>query len=486
MTQSYEDLSGALGHSVNFRARRVTPRSLNRAVSCELTIDREEMSLADFSTTGLSYRQPIDWTAPSIGSLLSYRITMGDETAAHGRARVVRIKLDDSGHTIGIEFLDSIVTPDELSRIGRSVAFGKNVSRGLDCYSNVPDDYRRASSEVHVFLSHWQRILDQREAEITADLPNPAETLSATEELALVRMREEWTGLRLRAGQAVEGLLKGSPAYQAARELTAASLQPFLSHSPFLERCLTKPRGYPGDFVAMGWMYDGVRRGETVFGRCLDQLGLEERLAATVASRKDALMLHLQRCIERRSTTDRPLRILNLGAGPARELEQLLVESHDLPQMELILVDQDDAALSTTHDRLVRAALKHDGKVRIRCRHVSFQDLFAAPEIFEKMKNSDLVYSAGLFDYLRKSVADALIQQCFALLAPGGRLLVGNAAAAPVVRWVPEFVLDWTMVYRSPDEMSELAAPYADQADIETGADESGSWHLVALTRHAD
>jgi hypothetical protein len=95
-----------------------------------------------------------------------------------------------------------------------------------------------------------------------------------------------------------------------------------------------------------------------------------------------------------------------------------------------------------------------------------------------------MIYTAGLFDYLGEDVGRALMNSCFGLLRDGGRLVVGNAAAGPGVRWMPEFVLDWTMVYRSEAELRDLAQDFADRARIEIDSDDSAAW--LFLVAHAE
>jgi hypothetical protein len=70
------------------------------------------------------------------------------------------------------------------------------------------------------------------------------------------------------------------------------------------------------------------------------------------------------------------------------------------------------------------------------------------------------------------------------LLRKGGRLVVGNAAAGPGVRWMPEFVLDWTMIYRTEPELLDLARDFADRAQIEIDSDDSAAW--LFLVAHAE
>ena len=98
-----------------------------------------------------------------------------------------------------------------------------------------------------------------------------------------------------------------------------------------------------------------------------------------------------------------------------------------------------------------------------------------------------MIYTAGLFDYLNEKVGRTLMNGCFGLLREGGRLVVGNAAAGPDVRWMPEFVLDWTMVYRTESELRGLARDIDPRSRIEIDSDESAAWlFLVAHAEHAD
>jgi hypothetical protein len=58
-------------------------------------------------------------------------------------------------------------------------------------------------------------------------------------------------------------------------------------------------------------------------------------------------------------------------------------------------------------------------------------------------------------------------------------LLVGNAVDAPDVKWVPEFVLDWEMIYRTPAEMRQIADAISDICRLDVLFDGSGSWQFL-------
>ena len=70
----------------------------------------------------------------------------------------------------------------------------------------------------------------------------------------------------------------------------------------------------------------------------------------------------------------------------------------------------------------------------------------------------DLVYAAGLFDYLSQRLAQRLTRVMFDLLHPGGQMLVTNfVPLIPDIGYMESF-MDWHLIYRTHDEMVDLAA----------------------------
>src|SRR5207249_3661845 len=64
----------------------------------------------------------------------------------------------------------------------------------------------------------------------------------------------------------------------------------------------------------------------------------------------------------------------------------------------------------------------------------------------------DLVYCAGLFDYLSNQVCKRLMNIFYDLVAPGGLLLATNVSDAlnssRPFRYSMEYILDWHLIYR--------------------------------------
>jgi hypothetical protein len=163
----------------------------------------------------------------------------------------------------------------------------------------------------------------------------------------------------------------------------------------------------------------------------------------------------------------RPVRILALAAGPALELRRLLMETTTMRRpVELILLDQDRAAHESAHRALTRILLEqHRGMlpVTVRCVHSSVRQLLKpkTPEdlqvVSETLWDLDLIYSAGLYDYLPQPVAGALTKLLYGLLRPGGRLLLGNLDESAESTWFMDYVLDWRLLYRDEETLLALA-----------------------------
>jgi SAM-dependent methyltransferase len=203
--------------------------------------------------------------------------------------------------------------------------------------------------------------------------------------------------------------------------------------------------------------------GEGLFGRFLHSIAQNYALGRAVIAREVVMRAAVRAAIEADGET--PVRVLALAAGPAMELRRLLEETTALSRpVQLILLDQDASAHEAAHSNLTRILLeRHHGMlpVMVQCLHFSVRQLIRpqTPEeqrvVHEVLSDLDLVYSAGLYDYLPDLVAIRLTRRLYSRLRPGGRLLLGNLIETPD-RWLME-VLGWILRYRTDETMLRLA-----------------------------
>ena len=224
--------------------------------------------------------------------------------------------------------------------------------------------------------------------------------------------------------------------------------------SPVVARCFHKPLGYAGDFEMMNMIYRNESLGDTLFGRSLSRVLLDSQAGQAVRHRAHYLAGKITAAAVR-AAPDRPARILSVAAGPAMELQLILRNDPALlraGRTELTLLDQDADALRHARERIEALAVQAGIEVALRCTNTSIRTV-----ITEGLNGSyDLIYSAGLFDYLNDRTARAAGARLVAALAPGGTAVIGNFGTANPSRPMLELILDWPLHHRSASDLRQL------------------------------
>jgi extracellular factor (EF) 3-hydroxypalmitic acid methyl ester biosynthesis protein len=269
-------------------------------------------------------------------------------------------------------------------------------------------------------------------------------------------------------------------------------LMPLLSACPLNRRAYEKPLGYAGDFRMMELVFTEKLGGEGLFGRFLHSICQNYTLARAVVGRELVTRRALAEVSEKPGND--PVRVLALAAGPAVELRRFVHETKALRRpMELILLDQDRFAHEAAHRQITRVLLEeHKGMlpVSVHCLHFSVRQLMRPQTEDEQriladvLQDLDLIYSAGLYDYLPERVATALTRALFQLLAVGGRLLLGNLVETPDSTWVMDYVWGWPLVYRDEASMRRLATRLGPTASApKIASDATGRCLFLDVTR---
>lgn len=486
---AYEDLSGGRGREIYFRAPRLRGRALARRGRVTVRLGGAQGTLADFSLSGVACHLSTAGESLSVGAQVPIDISVDEKSIFSATARVVRTQLVTRGTKVAVHLLDHFLDTKEAIHRTRDIEFGHELALGVDFYSAVPAEYVNAVASAAIVLSHWRAILTAREEELKVKFRSESDLLSSLQELAELaepKIRRDWTIARARANDATERLGHDDQTRLAAQRLTSMLLMPLLMDSPSWKHGYAKPRGYPGDFEFMNMIYVQAPEGRSVFARVMHRLGCDERLAATVRDRRDYLVSQIMRSSKALLSAERALRIASIGAGPAREVEDFLTTGGDArpTSIDVTLIDQDEGALEFANERLRKAALEAGVALNLRCLHIAFRDLLASPALLAEMSGQDLIYASGFYDYLPQAVGAFLTKHLFSLVGAGGRMLIGNAADAPGIRWVPEFILDWRMIYRTPEQMRELAAGLgASAASSAVESDASAAWHFLVIDR---
>jgi SAM-dependent methyltransferase len=139
-------------------------------------------------------------------------------------------------------------------------------------------------------------------------------------------------------------------------------------------------------------------------------------------------------------------RILSVACGHLREVE-LSRAVADGSIDRFFAIDQDEHSVN-------RVAVDY-GSVGIQPITGSVRDILRGRIHLDDL---DLVYAAGLYDYLPPKVAAALTRRMFSMLRSGGVLLAANFVPGIRDAGYLESFADWRLLYRDESDMRALAA----------------------------
>jgi extracellular factor (EF) 3-hydroxypalmitic acid methyl ester biosynthesis protein len=237
---------------------------------------------------------------------------------------------------------------------------------------------------------------------------------------------------------------------------------PYFMRSRFAERAYFKPKGYAGDFLMMEHIYANIPKGEGRLGEIIDGFCLQRPGSLAIRGRRVLLRDQLLQLSGAIAAREGRVRIMNLACGPNRELFDFLAAFDRSETVEALCVDIDSEALQYTNQYV--NIFPHRASIRLMSENVIKWSLGRVTHHIEPL---DIIYSAGLCDYLDPRLFRALITQCFNHLKPGGTLLLGNFTFYPDSLFLDK-LLKWELIYRNGEELKDLFAPtpFADKVEI--------------------
>jgi len=217
----------------------------------------------------------------------------------------------------------------------------------------------------------------------------------------------------------------------------------FLSLDPYTRWGLVKPRGYAGDATLMDFAYK-----HSSVSRHVDNAGslgksLYEITAAAPQSQSARQRIQVMRDLITQMVTGEPaLRIVSFAAGHARELERLDPDVRSRIA-RYTAIDVDPISL--------REAASSAGAIAFTGHNANvIRDDLSHVEL------GTLVYSLGLFDYLRDNIAEKVLEKMLSVTELPGRCVVANLAPDAANLGYCEAIMDWWMITRSADDLVRL------------------------------
>jgi len=393
--------------------------------------------------------------------LSEFRIVMSDRLVYSGRAVVSN--LVNTGillvceATLDEAWLDvNLFAPmHEGNRLQSE--FGEFI-REWEKIRNVTPEFKVVVSDLQTLLMDLRRWLEQVELGIRSEPTGNREEMEKTvikqlEEPILPLINSWFSRFDEVADQIDEELRPTHRAY-ARRQL-----HPLVLCSPFVYRTYQKPLGYAGDYEMVNMILREPLEGGSLFAKIVNVCFLKNPPAQAHRNRIKYLTNKISEETRRVTRRNRIARIFNLGCGPAKELQDFIIRDDLCDRAHFTLVDFNDETLMYT------GKILDDLRMRYRRATPTLTIKKSVHQILKEASKGqnelqpglyDLVYCAGLFDYMSDRICKRLMEIFSTLLAPGGLLIATNVDASKPFRHSMEYLLEWHLNCRNNQQMHQL------------------------------
>lgn len=237
---------------------------------------------------------------------------------------------------------------------------------------------------------------------------------------------------------------------------------PYFMRSRFAERTYFKPKGYAGDFMMMEMIYHNRPDGDGKLGLLVDKWLLQSPSSKAVRERRRFLSAKLKLLTLEKIEQNETINIMNVACGSNRELCDFLAQCEYSDKIKAICVDIDSEALQYS-DSIIKS-FPHKASIKLMKENLIKWALGSTRQEFGLQ---DIIYSAGLADYLNDKLFVSLITRCYKHLKPGGVLIIGNFAPNSDEIFMDN-IMQWPLIYRSEDKFKQLFAesPFGQNIEI--------------------
>jgi extracellular factor (EF) 3-hydroxypalmitic acid methyl ester biosynthesis protein len=259
------------------------------------------------------------------------------------------------------------------------------------------------------------------------------------------------------------------------RTYAKRQLHPLVLCSPFAYRTYHKPLGYAGDYEMVNMILRDPLEGSSLFAKSVNLWFLSQAPASAHRNRIRFLTRRLIEETKRRQGWGKPMRIFDLGCGPAWEVQQFLAQEAISDCANFTLVDFNEETLEHAGSVLAGLKCKYHRTTGIDLIKKSVHQFLKeeSPSGLHQPRY-DLIYCAGIFDYLSDRICKRLMNIFYSMLQPGGVLIATNVDASNPSRHGMEYLLEWHLTYRTEQQLKALVPDDAPREHALLTSDETG------------
>ena len=214
-----------------------------------------------------------------------------------------------------------------------------------------------------------------------------------------------------------------------------------LDNSVMHNRCREKPLGYPGDFEIIDWIYT-QKTAPSGKGQLFDLMFHTYEAAQAVRNRKNYF---INKCIELSKSRKGRFDVLDIGCGPCRDVIETSETSGNGRSLYFHCVDHEPKSIEYAKKLITNSKVQEN--IKLDCTNV-FR--------LNTDRKYDLIWSAGLFDYLEDRIAVLLLKKIWRYLKENGQIIFGNCSPSNPTRNGMELVVKWYLIHRSASDLIDI------------------------------
>ena len=215
----------------------------------------------------------------------------------------------------------------------------------LSLKNRINPTFKSFAANLTYDLSLYREIFDGLDAEYANE---PANIRNALQETVIHTIGRQFTNFLDEKLNELEAIVK--PFNKQENEdhgfYFRKQIWNMIKGAPFMARTNLKPRGYAGDSEMMRMIYANDYWGDSTFAKLLHKHPLDQPASRAVRNRRRYITKLINN--RKREVCDkncRPLRVLSVACGPAREIQDIVLDATDCSKIQLVLLDQDRSAL---------------------------------------------------------------------------------------------------------------------------------------------
>lgn len=203
--------------------------------------------------------------------------------------------------------------------------------------------------------------------------------------------------------------------YQKAIQDFKKDFHPYVLKSIFGTRTIEWPKGYPGDHITLEYIYKGFPQSPDLIGQYIDLYYMSRHLAVGVRERKDQLKRHVEEQLFGQDCKS----VLNVGCGSCRELYDIGLKLNHYDG-KITCLDFDEDALTFSARTMASRMIDLD---KFEFRRMNVLKLVNSKFMNTQLGTFDLIYSAGLFDYIQDKGLKRIFNSMYQNLNEGGMII---------------------------------------------------------------